>query len=72
MSDVVDLNQKRLDKALREQEQNGIEVVQLLACGGCRGIDFQMAHDHTVVCSTCKVRIGPLRWIDVNQPEVPA
>jgi len=73
MSDIVDLNQKRLDKALAESQQEPrettTEVVQLLACSNCQSAQFQLAHDHRVICAVCKYAIVALRWYDVNEPK---
>lgn len=70
MSDVVDLNQKRLDKAVKDAPGEAItEVVHLLACSNCQSAQFQLAHDHRVICAVCKYAIVPLRWYDVNEPQ---
>ena len=70
MSDIVDLNQKRLDKAIKEaQPETTTEVVQLLACSNCQSSSFKLAHDRRVICAQCNYAIVALRWYDVNEPK---
>ena len=71
MSDVVDLNAKRLEKVTKDAATGELttEVVQLLACSNCASSTFRLAHDNTILCAQCCIRIGPLRWYDVNLPE---
>jgi uncharacterized Zn finger protein (UPF0148 family) len=68
MSDgnIVDLNQKRLDKALTEERVASHEVVRLIACTACSGMAFELSHDGRIFCHICKSRIGPLMWIDTT------
>jgi hypothetical protein len=63
---VVDLNSRRLDKAL--QNTGGFTVVQLIACSNCQGTDFKLTHEHQIACAGCNIVIEPLRWYDVNVP----
>lgn len=66
---VVDLNQRRLDKAL--ESAAGFEVVQLIACTNCASAQFRLAHDGRIICSSCNLWIEPLRWYDATSPLPP-
>lgn len=69
MSDVVDLNAKRIEKVVKEAKpQTTTEVVQLIACANCSSAAFRLAHDKRILCAQCCYEIGPLRWYDVNEP----
>jgi hypothetical protein len=82
VSEVIDLNQRRLAKAVdsgRISPLPGVTLegtpaldasdwVPILGCSGCQSTDFQLAHDHRVICSRCKFVIYPLRWYDTEQP----
>jgi ribosomal protein S27AE len=63
---VVDLNSRRLDKAL--QDHGTVRVVQLLACSNCSSSHFKLTHDNLVACGECNLEIPSLRWYDVNLP----
>ena len=63
---VVDLNTRRMDKALANA--GNVRVVQLLACSNCASSDFKLTHDHLVACAKCNLEIQSLRWYDVNVP----
>lgn len=63
---VVDLNQRRLDKAL--QNTGGFTVVELIACANCASSNFKLTHGHQIACANCNILIEPLRWYDVNVP----
>lgn len=69
MSEVVDLNQRRIEKVVKEAKpQTTTDVVQLLACSNCQNSSFRLAHDKRIICALCCYEIGPLRWYDVNDP----
>jgi hypothetical protein len=63
---VVDLNARRLDKAIADA--GTVRVVQLLACSNCSSSDFKLTHEHLVACARCNLEIQSLRWYDVNLP----
>jgi hypothetical protein len=88
MSEIVDLNSKRLDKAVKESGEavlggpvppNG-QVVSVLGCSNCGSPEFRLAHNepttgkqvNAVICAKCCVLIGSLRWYDVNMGVPPA
>jgi hypothetical protein len=82
VSEVIDLNAKRLDKAIKESGDPVLggpipatgQVVSVLACANCGSPEFRLAHQepttgrqlNAVICAKCCVLIGSLRWYDVN------
>lgn len=87
-SDVVDLNQKRIDKVVKESGQPvlggpvppGGQVVSVLGCAQCGGTEFRLGHadpitgksENIIMCGNCSVQIASLRWYDVNLGVPPA
>lgn len=83
MSDVVDLNQKRLDKAIEKSGMSvlsgppppGATVVSVLGCAGCGSTEFRLGHrdpianraENVVICANCCSMLPSLRWVDVTQ-----
>jgi hypothetical protein len=88
MSDVVDLNQKRLDKVVKESGEPvlggpippGGQAIQILGCSNCGSSEFRLGHadpltgkaSNAVICAKCCVLIGSLRWYDINVGPPPA
>jgi hypothetical protein len=82
MSDIVDLNQKRIDKIVKESGAGvlggpvpeGGQVVSVLGCSACGSTEFRLAHAdpltnrplNMVICAKCCVPIQSLSWYDVN------
>lgn len=68
MTEVVDLNVKRLEKTVRQAQAvlGTDKPVQLLECCNCQQPQFLLTHEHEVVCATCNTLVPPLRWFDVN------
>jgi hypothetical protein len=83
MSDeIVDLNQKRLEKAVKESGEPllggpvpaGGQLVSVLGCSACGSTEFRLGHQdpvtgkerNIIICAKCCVPIGSLRWYDVN------
>jgi hypothetical protein len=87
MSDIVDLNQKRIDKAVKDSGEEilggppppGATVVSVLGCNNCGSTEFRLGHhdpiakqaSNVVICAKCCVQINSLRWYDVNQTPEP-
>lgn len=83
MSDVVDFEQRRIDKAIRDSGAPvlggpvppGGQVVSVLGCSLCGGTEFRLGHadpisrtaENVVMCAKCCVRINSLAWYDVNE-----
>lgn len=69
MSDVVDLNLRRMAKVLESSvEATPYEVVSLIGCCNCRSTTFQLAHDKRVICAECKNLIDGCFWWTPNEP----
>jgi hypothetical protein len=82
MSDVVDFNQKRLDKVVKESGQPvlggpappGAQLVAVLGCSNCGSNEFRLGHEdpltkvteNIIICAKCCAVISSLRWYDVN------
>lgn len=82
MSEVVDLNQARIGKAIKESGAPvlggpvpaGGQVVSVLGCSQCGATEFRLGHEdpttgkceNIIMCANCNVQIGSLRWYDVN------
>jgi hypothetical protein len=82
MSEIVDLNVKRLEKVVKESGSPvlggpvpaGGQVVSVLGCALCGSAEFRLAHHepltgrqiNAVICAKCCMAIGSLRWYDVN------
>lgn len=77
MSNVIDINTRRLGKILEEQPKPPpdaapqMEAVSLIACGGCHTNDFQLAQDGRVICPKCMMVIAEIRWFDPTKPGGP-
>jgi hypothetical protein len=85
---VVDMNQKRIDKVVRESGlpvlggpvPAGGQLVSVLGCSACGSTEFRLGHqdpatgrvDNIIICANCCVSIDSLRWYDVNLPQPPA
>lgn len=68
--DIVDLNQKRLDKAIKDAGvPAGAQPVTILECGTCHAVQFCLGEKGIVFCAQCKIQINALRWYDVNEPK---
>jgi hypothetical protein len=81
--DIVDLNQKRIDKAVKESGQPvhggtppaGAQLVSVLGCSACGSTEFRLGHEdpvtkrekHIILCAKCCSPIESLRWYDVNE-----
>ena len=64
MSQVVDMNSARAQKAAAEAQ----EEVTLIACVGCQSVGFHLAPEGGVICAGCHQPIRALRWYDADQP----
>lgn len=71
MSEVVDLNQRRMDKALG-QAPAGCTVVSLIGCANCRGTAFHLTHDKFVLCAGCNNLIEGCFWWTPSDPRTAA
>lgn len=88
MSEVVDLNQARLEKVIKDSgapvlgapvPEGGL-VVSVLACSNCGSTAFSLGHHdpmtgkalNIVICAVCRNQIVSLRWRDVNLEPEPA
>lgn len=71
MSEVIDLNARRMEKAVQEGDGT-TEVVRLIACMRCSSSEFRLAWDGRVVCAGCCCEVSGCRWFDQNKPEPPA
>lgn len=73
MTEVVDLTQHRMRKALdvavKEGEASGTVAVQLIACATCNGAIFHLSHDNRIICTGCQTFILPLRWYHDDGPK---
>ena len=67
MTEIADLNQKRLDKQLAKVPA-GAQPVTILECGTCHAVEFCLGEKGVVFCAHCKILIGALRWFDANEP----
>lgn len=83
-ADIVDLNAKRLAKAVSDSAvavlpgpaPAGATLVAVLGCIACGSTEFRLAHgdpttgacENLVLCARCSVQIRSLRWYDVDQP----
>lgn len=80
MSEIIDLGQKRIDKAIDAAgieplggRKPGAQVVEVLSCN-CGSFEFRLGHRdpvsgqdrHIVLCAKCNVCIESLSWYDKN------
>lgn len=87
MSDIVDLNQKRIEKIVKATGEELLggpcpadgQVVSVLGCMNCGSTEFRLGHhdpltnreSNVVICAKCMVQIASLRWYDVNRTDLP-
>lgn len=80
MSDIIDLGQKRIEKAIEAsgseplgERRPGAQLVEVISCN-CGSFEFRLGHrdpvtgkkSRAVFCARCNVLIDSLRWYDVN------
>jgi ribosomal protein S27AE len=71
VSEVIDMNARRLAKAVAGTDQGKVktEQVALLGCTNCGSTKFSLAHDRRIICGKCCFAIEALRWYDLYHPD---